>query len=151
MPPSERAGPALRCRLLLEDRWRAPAAEDAGNCAMHILPGRKEEPKFTYNKARIVMTNNTSLTKTDIQPRVISVLNDVTMDWDLELPEGIGSSTRLMEDLGFESIDVVQLVVSLEQEFDRKSLPFEQLFMQEGDYVPELTVDQVTGFLEQNL
>ncbi len=97
------------------------------------------------------MTNNTSLTKTEIEPRVISVLNDVTMDWDLELPEGIGSSTRLMEDLGFESIDVVQLVVSLEQEFDRKSLPFEQLFMQEGDYVPELTVDQVTGFLEQNL
>lgn len=97
------------------------------------------------------MTNNTSLSKADIEPRVITVLNDVTMDWDLELPDGIGSSTRLMEDLGFESIDVVQLVVSLEQEFERKSLPFEQLFMKDGDYVPELTVEQVTVFLEGSL
>ncbi len=96
-------------------------------------------------------TNTTTLSKDDIQPRVISVLEEVTSDWDLDLPDGIGASTRLMEDLGFESIDVVQLVVSLEQAFDRKSLPFEQLFMKDGDYVPELTVAQVTDFLAGNL
>ena len=96
-------------------------------------------------------TNTTTLSKDDIQPRVISVLEEVTSDWDLDLPDGIGASTRLMEDLGFESIDVVQLVVSLEQAFERKSLPFEKLFMKDGDYVPELTVAQVTDFLAHNL
>ena len=93
----------------------------------------------------------TPLSKETIQPRVISVLEEVTSDWDLDLADGIGPNTRLMEDLGFESIDVVQLVVSLEQAFERKSLPFEKLFMKDGDYVPELTVDQVTGFLAENL
>lgn len=88
---------------------------------------------------------------TDIDTRVEKVLNEVTMDWDLDLPGGIGPDTTLMEGLGFESIDVVQLVVSLEQEFGVKGLPFEQLFMRDGDYVDELKVSELVGFLRNHV
>jgi acyl carrier protein len=56
-----------------------------------------------------------------------------------------------MEDLAFESIDVVQLVVALEKNFERKGLPFEQLFMRDGDYVNELEVKEIVEFLHKNL
>jgi acyl carrier protein len=56
-----------------------------------------------------------------------------------------------MEDLAFESIDVVQLVVALEKNFERKGLPFEQLFMRDGDYVDELEVKEIVEFLHKNL
>jgi acyl carrier protein len=91
------------------------------------------------------------LNRDEIQSRVIAALEDMTADWELDNPEGIDSETRLMEDLAFESIDVVQLVVALEKEFDCKGLPFEKLFMQDGDYVDEILVKEVVDFLSENL
>jgi acyl carrier protein len=87
----------------------------------------------------------------EIQSRVIAVLEDMTADWELDSTEGIEPKTRLMEDLAFESIDVVQLVVAIEKEFNRKGLPFEKLFMHEGDYVDEILVKEVVDFLMENL
>jgi acyl carrier protein len=87
----------------------------------------------------------------EIQSRVIVVLEDMTADWELDSTEGIEPQTRLMEDLAFESIDVVQLVVAIEKEFNRKGLPFEKLFMHEGDYVDEILVKEVVDFLMENL
>jgi acyl carrier protein len=89
--------------------------------------------------------------KADLEGTVISVLNDLTADWDLELDGGIGPSTRLMADLAFESIDVVQFIVSLEQKLGRKGIAFENLFMRDGDYVHELTVEEIVAFLGKNL
>lgn len=87
----------------------------------------------------------------DIQSVVISVLEEMTQDWDLELSDGLNGETRLMADLAFESIDVVQFVVSLEQAFNRKGLPFEKLFMRDGDYVEDLNVHEVVRFLKGHL
>ncbi|HEY9729354.1 MAG TPA: phosphopantetheine-binding protein [Chroococcales cyanobacterium] len=91
------------------------------------------------------------LSREEIQSRVIAVLEDMTADWELDSTEGIEPETRLMEDLAFESIDVVQLVVAIEKEFNRKGLPFERLFMHEGDYVDEILVKEVVDFLMENL
>lgn len=89
--------------------------------------------------------------ETDLHTAVVSVLEDLTADWDLDLEGGIGPETRLMNDLSFESIDVVQFVVSLEQKLGTKGIPFENLFMREGDYVHELTVQEIVDFLKSNL
>ena len=43
-------------------------------------------------------------------------------------------------DLGFESIDIVQFVVALEENFKRRDMPFEKLLMIDGRYVDELSV-----------
>ena len=86
-----------------------------------------------------------------IEEKVISVLNNMTQDWELDSVEKIDSNTGLMNDLEFESIDVVQLAVALEQNFGEKGLPFEKLFMRDGDYVDEIYVREVVDFLDANI
>ena len=89
-----------------------------------------------------------------ISERVVKTLNELTQDWDILDQRDevcIRPETKLMEQLGFESIDVVQLVVALEKEFDKKGMPFEQLFMSNGVYVDDITVSDITLFIESQL
>jgi acyl carrier protein len=100
------------------------------------------------------MSNNevtAPLGSDDVESGVITVINDMVADWDLDRPAGIASTTSLMNDLEFESIDIVQLAVQLEQHFEQSGLPFEQLFMREGDYVDDLTVAEIAAFLRDKL
>ena len=89
--------------------------------------------------------------RSELEFKVVGVLKDMTEDWDLDLPDGINAQTSLVEDLAFESIDIVQFAVSVEQAFDRKGLPFEKLFMEDGDYVDDMRVSQVVDFLGKEL
>ncbi|MEM9761407.1 MAG: acyl carrier protein [Pseudomonadota bacterium] len=82
---------------------------------------------------------------------VVSVLEETTEDWDLEIEGGIGAQTTLIGDLEFESIDVVQLCVALEEKLGKKGMPFEKLFIQDGAYVDDVSVDEVAAFLSQEL
>ena len=89
--------------------------------------------------------------KQEIEAKVVSALKDMTQDWDLDSADEINAKTGLIKDLEFESIDIVQLAVALEQAFDRKGLPFEQLFMRDGDYVEEIRVGEVVDFMADQL
>jgi acyl carrier protein len=89
--------------------------------------------------------------KTEIEHSIISVLSDMTQDWEFDSDNAIGPKTGLMGNLEFESIDVVQLAVALEQKFNQKGLPFEQLFMRDGDYVDEIYVSDVVEFMDANI
>jgi len=82
---------------------------------------------------------------------VTRILEDMTSDWDLDFSGGIGPETSLIADLAFESIDVVQLVVAIEERFARRDLPFEKLLMSDGRYVDDVRVSQIVSFLESNL
>src|SRR5262245_30972763 len=82
-----------------------------------------------------------------IASKVIAVADEMVADWDLDLLGGITRDTRLIEDLNFESIDIVQFAVGIERAFDRKGLPFEKLFMKDGAYVNDITISEVTEFL----
>lgn len=86
-----------------------------------------------------------------IEGVVLQILKDLTADWDADYAGEIGPDTLLIADLDFESIDVVELVVSLEGRFARRDLPFEKLLMTDGRYVEDLTVRQVVDFLESEL
>lgn len=99
------------------------------------------------------MSSNThSLAQSDsIEQGVIQVITEMVEDWDVGGPTGVSAKTRLMEDLEFESIDIVQLAVSLEQHFEHSGLPFEKLFMRDGDYVDDLTVTEIASFLRSHL
>jgi acyl carrier protein len=85
--------------------------------------------------------------RADVQATVINVVSDTVRDWDIDLPNGITPDTKLMDDLAFESIDVVQFAVAIEQAVGRKGLPFEKLFMKDGDYVDDVALKQVSDFL----
>lgn len=93
----------------------------------------------------------TAFTRDQLEQDLVKILTDMTTDWDLDLDGGISGETRLMADLSFESIDVVQLVVAIEAHVKRRGLHFEKLLMVDGRYVTELQVKQIADFLEQQL
>ncbi len=82
---------------------------------------------------------------------VVATLEEMTSDWDDEYDQPIGPETRLIGDLAFESIDVVQLIVAVEEEFQSRNLNFEQLLMKDGRYVDEIVVKDLVGFLDGQL
>jgi acyl carrier protein len=79
------------------------------------------------------------------------ILENMTSDWDSEFDGGIGPETCLIADLGFESIDVVQLVVAIEEHFQHRDLPFGELLMADGRYVDDLSVGNIVNFLSRQL
>lgn len=85
-----------------------------------------------------------------LQADIARILESMTADWDTSFSGGVSAATRLIGDLSFESIDVVQFIVALEEHFNRRDFPFEQLLMKDGRYVEELTVGEVVGFLHNH-
>jgi acyl carrier protein len=85
--------------------------------------------------------------RADIEKAVVETVNRTISDWDVDLPGGVTIDTHLMRDLAFESIDIVQFAVAIEQAADRKGLPFEKLFMKDGDYVDDVSLNEVVDFL----
>ena len=87
----------------------------------------------------------------DVSCQLVGILTDMTSDWDIELDSEINRETRLIADLAFESIDIVELVVAIEQTFNSRGIPFERLLMVDGRYVDDLSVAQVSDFVAANL
>jgi acyl carrier protein len=90
-------------------------------------------------------------TREQIERDLVNILTDMTTDWDLSFTGDITGETRLMADLAFESIDVVQLIVAIEAHVQRRHLHFEHLLMSDGRYVTELQVKQMVDFLAKAL
>ncbi len=86
-----------------------------------------------------------------IQSDLTNILEDLTADWDTSYDDSIGPETKLIGDLNFESIDVVQLITAVEEHFSRRDLPFEELLMKDGQYVDEVTVGEMVEFLAKHL
>ena len=95
------------------------------------------------------MTTLIPPTPQDIHTRLILLLDNMTQEWGTELLEPLGAETRLVEDLGFESVDLMQLIVAIEQAFGVRGLPYDQVLMRDGGYVTEITVRQLTDFLHR--
>ncbi len=89
------------------------------------------------------------MTPTDISTRLRATLAEFIADWGLDTE--ITRETSLVEDLEFDSIDVIQFVVEMEKAFQSRSLGFQTLLMQEGRYIDDLTVAQIEAFLESRL
>lgn len=102
-------------------------------------------------------TDTTSMASTDQLPKdsilksVIHILKEMTSDWDLEFSGDIAPNMHIISGLEFESIDVVQFIVQIEETFQRKDLPFEKLLMLDGRYRDDITVEEVVDFLHKHL
>ncbi|MCP5195234.1 MAG: acyl carrier protein [Gammaproteobacteria bacterium] len=86
-----------------------------------------------------------------ILDKVIEILKEMTYDWDMDYEGELNPEVRLIEDLGFASIDIVQFVVAIEAGFQRRDLPFEKLLLKDGRYIDELHIKNVVDFLEENI
>lgn len=83
---------------------------------------------------------------------VVAILSELTADWDdLGLSGSVGPDTSIVADLGFESLDVVYMVTAIEDRYGRRDLPFEQLLMNDGSYVLDLSVKQIAQFLHEQV
>lgn len=81
-----------------------------------------------------------------LQP-LIALLEDFTQDWDSASDAPITRETKLFADLGFESIDIIQLIVAMQEEVVKRNMPFDSLLMKEGRYVDDLSVGQIADYL----
>lgn len=81
---------------------------------------------------------------------MIMIVEDLVQDWELNLDEAISQETFLVNDLNFSSVDIIQLCVALEQNYERK-LGFHELLMEDGKYVGDLSIQQISVFLESKL
>ena len=77
---------------------------------------------------------------------VIATLQDLIRDWEIEAP--IGSDTRVVADLSFESIDLIQMVAALEQAFRPHRVSFVDILVANGRYVDDLSVDEIVDGIE---
>jgi len=87
-------------------------------------------------------------TLASVEARIIGILGELTADWDLQVE--IGSSTTMVADIGFASIDFIQLVVAIESAYKRK-LGFQDLLMRNGSYVSDLSVREFAVFVAARL
>jgi len=84
--------------------------------------------------------------QTEVQAKIMQVLDTITEEWDDDLDEEVTLTSKLVEDVGFASIDFVQFAVAIESEFKQK-LGFQALLMQDGAYVDDLSLQQVVDFV----
>lgn len=73
------------------------------------------------------------------------------IDWDVDLSEPITGKTRLIADLDFQSIDVVMLGGEIEAHYRVSDLPWNELVVEDGDFVDEILVGDLAAFLDRNL
>lgn len=92
----------------------------------------------------------TALKRATPEETVIAVVDDLVQDWGLDLEGGIGAATRVVADLQFASVDIIQLCVALEQTYERK-FGFQDLLMKDGSYVGDLTLAQFAQFVQSRL
>lgn len=82
---------------------------------------------------------------------ILRILRGMTSDWEMGFAGAIGPTTYLAADLAFESIHLVQLVIALEEHFQRRELPFQQLFMPADGRGDDLQVAELANFLHRHL
>ena len=84
-----------------------------------------------------------------IEKTVAATLADLVQDWDIEDP--IGLSTKVVADLGFESIDLIQMVAALERAFKLKPGSLVEMLVEGGRYVDDLTVEEIVRRVERRV
>lgn len=83
-------------------------------------------------------------------PSLIVLLKDFTQDWDNDFDGTMTRETKLLADLGFESIDIIQLVVAIQEEVVKKKISFDKLLMKDGRYVDDLSIGMIADYLAAN-
>lgn len=87
---------------------------------------------------------------TAVDATIIALTQDLVQDWGLELEGGISSSSRLVGDLAFASVDIIQLCVAIEQHYETK-LGFQKLLMADGSYRSDLSLQEMADFVGDRL
>lgn len=91
-----------------------------------------------------------SIDKGTILKELIKILEEMTSEWESGFGGAarmIGPGTRLVADLGLESIQVVKFANVIETCFRRRNIPFQKLLMPDNRIVSDLCISEVVDFL----
>lgn len=80
---------------------------------------------------------------------VITTIESLVQDWDVDEP--VGPDTRVVADLGFESIDLIQMVAALERAFRLTGRSLVDMLVADGQYVDDLSIGQITDGIASRL
>ncbi|MDA7422045.1 acyl carrier protein [Tritonibacter multivorans] len=81
---------------------------------------------------------------------VYEILTEFAEEWGLDDLELTGSTT-LKCDMGFESTDIMQLFLGLQEAFPSVKIPFQNLIMTDGKFVEDVTVQEVIAFVNREI
>jgi hypothetical protein len=95
--------------------------------------------------------SETDHTQQSVVNDLIAILTDMTKDWDTGYEGAIQPGDFLMANVGFQSIDWVQFVQAIEQHYQRMGMPWVELFVVDGKFVTDLTVQAIAEFLVPHL
>ena len=70
-------------------------------------------------------------------------------DWEVEEP--IRLKTRVVADLGFESIDLIQMIGALERAFRLPSSALVDMLVDQGRYVDDLSIEQIAACIDNRI
>lgn len=88
-------------------------------------------------------------TRDQIRADVLEVLRDKGRTLGSSFPGSLTEETRILADLDFESVMIVEFCMAVGKHF-RKKLPFQELVFQDGQF-QDFTVGQMVTFLEDHL
>ena len=80
---------------------------------------------------------------------VLEILREKSKKLDSDFSGPITEETRIVGDLNFESVLIVEFCMAIGKHF-RKKLPFQELVFQNGQF-QDFTVGQLVTFLEDHL
>lgn len=78
--------------------------------------------------------------------KVIEAATGLTQDWEHAFSDPIAPETRLVADLGCQSLDIVVLTAQLSRQLNHTDLPFERLFLPQGKPVGDISVGTLAEF-----
>ena len=114
------------------------------------VKGKGKGGKILEKTICICISKETMLQTREIEDRILSLIENMMADWDLEGEEEVSVQENLVADLSFSSVDFVQLFVSIESEFQQK-LGFHDLLMANGQYIEDLSVLELVDYVQQKL
>ncbi len=84
----------------------------------------------------------------EITELILSSVMLITQGWHLEVVATL--DTKLIDELGFSSLEFIDLLSTLETRLQHK-VPYDRLMIHEdGSYRQELTIKELAAFVEEN-
>lgn len=88
-------------------------------------------------------------TRAELLHDVVEIVRSKAQSVDIDFAGEIQRDTRILRDLDFESVAVVELCMAIGKHF-RAKLPFQQLVFRDGKF-QDFSVADMVDFVEQNL
>lgn len=82
---------------------------------------------------------------------ILNILEKILPCYENQFEKNMNLETLLGADLGMKSIEFVKLLDSIQNLYGKFDLPFEDLFMQDGRNVRDITIADVVDFLKKHL